>query len=328
MPRKANPLSIPLWYPDLNSEILVPAFSSGRIADIAIHPGDEHTWYVAVGSGNVWKTVNAGVTWESIFDDQGSYSIGCVSIDPLNPNTIWVGTGENVGGRHVGYGDGIYRSKDGGKTWKNMGLKTSEHISRIIVHPENSDIILVAVQGPLWTSGGERGLYKSTDGGESWKKVLGDNEWTGVTDIAMDPDNPDFLIAATWQRQRTVAAYMGGGPGSGIHRSTDGGESWEKLSTGLPKSNMGKIGLGISPFDPDVIYAAHYPGPADRGCFYLQGPGKQLDKAVGGRGRGHRTPLLPGALCVTTQGRPDLPGRCADPGIRGSRENLQSLERA
>ncbi|MCF8226685.1 MAG: hypothetical protein K9J30_12480 [Bacteroidales bacterium] len=233
-----------------------PAFSSGRIADIAIHPENDNTWYVAVGSGNVWKTTNAGVTWEAIFDDQRSYSIGCVTIDPVNPNTIWVGTGENVGGRHVGYGDGIYKSPDGGKTWENMGLKQSEHISEITVHPENSDVVYVAAQGPLWTKGGERGLYKSIDGGKTWKLALSDNEWTGVTDIAMDPDNPDILFAATWQRHRTVAAYMGGGPGSGIHRSTDGGETWEKLKTGLPTSNMGKIGITISPFDSNIIYAA------------------------------------------------------------------------
>jgi len=265
-----------------------PAFSSGRIADIAIHPEDEQTWYVAVGSGNVWKTVNAGVTWKPIFDDQPSYSIGCITIDPGNPNTIWVGTGENVGGRHLGYGDGIYRSKDGGKTWKNMGLKTSEHISKIIVHPANSDILLVAVQGPLWTSGGERGLYKSADGGENWKKVLGANEWTGVTDIVMDPCNPDVLIAATWQRHRTVAAYIGGGPGSGIHRSTDGGESWEKLSTGLPKSSMGKIGLGISPFDSNILYAAITLDRRTGGVFISRDQGsswaKQSDAVAGGTG--------------------------------------------
>ncbi|MCK4990770.1 MAG: hypothetical protein KAS29_09800, partial [Bacteroidales bacterium] len=265
-----------------------PAFCSGRIADIAIHPDDEHTWYVAVGSGNVWKTVNAGVTWKPIFDDQSSYSIGCVTVDPGNPNTIWVGTGENVGGRHVGYGDGIYRSQDGGKTWKNMGLKASERISKVIVHPENSDILFVAVQGPLWTSGGERGLYKSTDGGASWKKVLGGNEWTGVTDIAMDPGNPDFLIAATWQRHRTVAAYLGGGPGSGIHRSSDGGESWEKLTTGLPKSNMGKIGLGISPFDSNVMYAAITLDRRTGGVFISRDRGsswtKQSDAVAGATG--------------------------------------------
>ncbi len=265
-----------------------PAFSSGRIADIAIHPGDEQTWYVAVGSGNVWKTVNAGVTWTPIFDDQGSYSIGCVTIDPQNPNTIWVGTGENVGGRHVGYGDGIYRSLDGGKTWKNMGLRASEHISEIIVHPKNSEIIWVAAQGPLWTPGGERGLYKSTDGGASWKQVLGVNEWTGVTDIVLDPDNPEVLFAATWQRHRTVAAYLGGGPGSGIHRSTDGGQSWEKLTTGLPKSNMGKIGLGLSPFDSKVLYAAITLDRRTGGVFISRDRGsswtKQSDAVAGATG--------------------------------------------
>lgn len=233
-----------------------PAFASGRIADIAIHPEDDNVWYVAVGSGGVWKTKNAGVTWTPIFDDQSCYSIGCVTIDANNPHVIWVGTGENVGGRHVSYGDGIYRSDDGGKSWKNMGLKESQHISKIIVHPDNSDVVWVAAQGPLWNKGGERGLFKSTDGGTTWQKTLGNDEWTGVTDIAIDPRNPDRLYAATWDRHRTVAAYMGGGPGSGLHRSTDGGETWEQLKKGLPKSNMAKIGLAISPQKPDVLYAA------------------------------------------------------------------------
>jgi len=233
-----------------------PAFTSGRIADIAIHPDDNNLWYVAVGSGGVWKTHNAGVTWQPIFDNQPSYSTGCITIDPNNPHTIWLGTGENVGGRHVGYGDGVYRSTDGGKTWKNMGLKASEHISKIIVHPSDPNIIWVAAQGPLWSKGDQRGLYKSTDGGENWNKVLGDDEWTGVTDIVMDPRNPDLLYAATWQRHRTVAAYMGGGPGSGIHKSTDGGATWTELTNGIPSSYKGKIGLAISPQKPDVVYAA------------------------------------------------------------------------
>lgn len=233
-----------------------PAFTSGRIADIAIHPDDDNVWYVAVGSGGVWKTENAGTTWQPIFDDQPSYSTGCITLDPSNPHTVWLGTGENVGGRHVGFGDGIYKSPDGGKTWKNMGLKKSEHISKIIVHPDNSNTIWVAVQGPLWSKGGERGLYKTTDGGKTWNKTLGDNEWTGVTDLLIDPRNPDWLYAATWQRHRTVAAYLGGGPNSGIHRSMDGGATWERLSTGLPKGKMGKIGLAISPQQPDVLYAA------------------------------------------------------------------------
>jgi photosystem II stability/assembly factor-like uncharacterized protein len=243
-------------YKGLELRNIGPAFASGRIADIAIHPENENCWYVAVGSGGVWKTENSGVTWTPIFDKQSSYSIGCVAIDPCNPNTVWVGTGENVGGRHVGYGDGVYRSTDGGKTWKNMGLRKSEHISKIVIHPSCPDTLFVAVQGPLWNKGGERGLYKTTDGGKTWKRVLGDDSWTGVTDLVLDPDDPSWMYAATWQRHRNVAAYMGGGPGSGIHRSNDGGETWEKLSNGIPGSNLGKIGLAISPFDRNVVYAA------------------------------------------------------------------------
>ena len=233
-----------------------PAFLSGRIADIKTHPENESVWYVATGSSGVWKTVNAGTTWTPIFDDQPSYSTGCITLDPSNPDVVWVGTGENVGGRHVAYGDGIYRSDNGGTTWKNMGLKKSEHISEIIVHPDNSDVVWVAAQGPLWTSGGERGLYKTTDGGTSWKRVLGNDQWTGVTDIMIDPRNPQILYAATWDRHRTVAALMGGGPGTALYRSDDGGENWTKLTNGLPKSNMGKIGITISPQNPDVVYAA------------------------------------------------------------------------
>ena len=255
---------LPLQAQEINSKTfeglklrnIGPAFTSGRIADIAIHPNNENVWYVAVGSGGVWKTTNSGTTWTPLFDKQTTYSIGAITVDPNNPHTIWVGTGENVGGRHVAFGDGIYVSHDDGKSWKNMGLKNSEHLSKIIVHPDNSNVVWAVSQGPLWTSGGERGVYKSTDGGESWKRTLGDSEWVGATDLVIDPRNPDVLYAATWQRHRTVAGYLGGGPGSGLHKSTDGGESWSKLTKGIPKSNLGKIGLAISPFDPDVIYAA------------------------------------------------------------------------
>ncbi len=233
-----------------------PAFMSGRIADIAIHPHDDNVWYVAVGSGGVWKTHNAGVTWTPIFDNESVYSTGCITIDPNNPSTIWLGTGENVGGRHLSWGDGVYRSTDAGKTWTNMGLPKSEHISEIIIHPDNSNVIWVASQGPLWSKGGERGVYKSTDGGQTWTQTLGDDAWTGATDLAIDPRNPDRLYCATWDRHRTVAAYMGGGPGTGLHKSEDGGETWTELKSGLPSSNMGKIGLAISPQQPDVLYAA------------------------------------------------------------------------
>ncbi|MCE7995440.1 MAG: glycosyl hydrolase [Roseivirga sp.] len=233
-----------------------PGFMSGRIADIAIHPENENIRYVAVASGGVWKTTNAGVTWESVFDGQGSYSTGCVTIDPNNPHVVWVGTGENDGGRHIGFGDGIYRSEDGGNSWTNMGLKSSEHLSKIIVHPGNSDVIYVASQGPLWSKGGERGFYKSIDGGKNWKRTLGDDEWMGVTDMVTDPRNPDRIYAATWQRHRTIAAYMGGGPKTALYRSEDAGETWTKLSSGLPSGKMGKTGLAISYHNPDVIYAA------------------------------------------------------------------------
>ena len=221
-------------YQGLNFRSIGPAFMSGRIADMVIDHSDESYWYVAVGSGGVWKTVNAGVTWESIFDGQGSYSIGCITMDPSDRNRLWVGTGENVGGRHVGYGDGIYLSEDAGKTWTNMGLTKSEHISKIVVHPDDANTIWAASQGPLWNKGGERGIYKSTDGGQSWKRTLGNDQWTGATDLLINPDNPNILYAATWDRHRTVAAYLGGGPGTAIHKSVDGGDTWAKLNNGLP----------------------------------------------------------------------------------------------
>jgi len=235
---------------------LGPAFMSGRIADIAIHPENENVWYIAVGSGGVWRTDNSGIIWKPLFDKQKVYSTGCVTIDPMQPSTVWVGTGENVGGRHISFGDGVYRSLDGGNSWKNMGLKKSEHISKIIVHPNNSNIIYVAAQGPLWTSGGERGFYWSSDGGKTWERTLGNDEWTGVTDIVQDPNNPEVIYAATWDRHRTVAAYMGGGPGTGLHKSTDGGKTWTQLKSGLPKGNLGKIGLAMSPQKSNVLYAA------------------------------------------------------------------------
>jgi len=273
-----------------------PAFMSGRIADIVIHPENHNIWYVGVGSGGVWKTVNSGTTWRPIFDGQGSYSIGALAQDQSNPNTVWVGTGENVGGRHVGYGDGVYVSRDSGASWKNVGLKASEHIGKIVIHPQDPDIVWVAAEGPLWRSGGERGLYKTTDGGKTWTRTLvgdeGDDVWPGGTDIELGPRDPGLLSAATWQRHRTVAAYVGGGPNSGIHRSTDGGETWTELTQGLPSaspnSNLGKIGLAISPQDPDVLYAAIELNQREGGVWRSSDRGaswkKMSDKIAGGTG--------------------------------------------
>ncbi len=279
-PPEAQGVMSPSTFAGLSLRNIGPAFMSGRIADVAFEPGNPNTWYVAVGSGGVWKTDNAGTTWTSLFDGQGSYSIGCITVDPSNPHVLWVGTGENVGGRHVGFGDGVYRSGNGGKSWTNVGLKKSEHISKILVHPKDPNTVWVAAQGPLWSSGGERGLYKTTDGGTTWSQVLKAGPWTGVTDLVLDPRNPDVLYAATWQRHRTVAGYIGGGPESGLYKSEDGGETWARLTKGLPgdpdgpakptdeatklrpspapidDGNMGKIGLAISPQNPDVLYAA------------------------------------------------------------------------
>ncbi len=231
-----------------------PALRSGRISDLAIHPEDRNTWYVAAGSGGVWKTTNFGTTWEDIFADQPSYSIGAVTLDPTNPEIVWVGTGENSSGRHVGFGDGVYKSLDGGKSWENMGLESSEHIGKIVVHPEDGNVVWVAAEGPLWSSGGERGLYKTTDGGATWERVLFVDDDTGVTDIEVDPRDPDVLYAATYERRRKVWALLMG-PGSGIYKSVDGGESWTELTSGLPEGDMGKIGLAVSPMRPDVVYA-------------------------------------------------------------------------
>jgi len=232
-----------------------PAMTSGRISDFAVNPDNPFEYYVATASGGVWKTINAGTTYSPIFDGEGSYSIGCVTIDPSNYNIVWVGTGENNNQRSVAYGDGIYRSTDGGKTWKNMGLKDSEHIGKIIVHPGNSNIVWVAAIGPLWRSGGDRGVYKTIDGGKTWNCVLEIDKYTGVTDLVIDPRDPDVLYAASFQRARTVFTYLGGGPGSTIYKTNDGGTTWNKSGSELPSVELGRIGLEISPANPEIIYA-------------------------------------------------------------------------
>ena len=255
-----------------------PALMGGRIADIAVHPNDRSTWYLAVGSGGVWKTENAGVTWKPIFDDQPVYSTGCVAIDPSSPEVVWVGTGENVSGRHVGWGDGVYKSLDGGRTWKNVGLPDSQHIGKIVIHPEDGDVVWVAAEGPLWSAGGDRGLFKTTDGGETWRAVLTVDENTGVTDVEIDPVDPDVLYAASYERRRKVWSHLAGGPGSGIHKSTDGGETWRRLSTGLPGGDMGKIGLAVSPADPSVVYATIEADEKERGFYRSRDRGESWEK--------------------------------------------------
>ncbi|MBT8261569.1 MAG: glycosyl hydrolase [Bacteroidia bacterium] len=255
-----------------------PALTSGRISDIAVNPVNPFEYYVASSSGGIWKTVNSGVDFTPIFDNEGSYSIGCITMDPNNPNVIWVGTGENNNQRSVAYGDGVYKSEDGGASWQHMGLKTSEHIGKIIVHPDNSDVIYVAAIGPLWSKGGDRGLYKSEDGGKNWKAVLTVDEHTGVNDVVMSPANPDVLYASTHQRRRHVFTYVGGGPGSGIHKSTDSGETWTKIHTGLPGVELGRIGLAVTPADPHLVYAIVEAADGKGGVFATTNRGASWQK--------------------------------------------------
>jgi photosystem II stability/assembly factor-like uncharacterized protein len=257
-----------------------PAATSGRIVDIAVDPTDKKRWFLAVASGGVWKTENAGTSWTPVFDGEGSYSIGCVAIDPRNPNVVWVGTGENNSQRSVGYGDGVYKSEDGGRSWKNVGLKASEHIGKILVHPKDSNVVYVAAQGPLWAPGGDRGLYKTTDGGKTWNAVLTIDENTGVTDVVMDPRDADTLIAAAYQRRRHVFTLIDGGPGSGLHKTTDGGRTWKKITAGLPKEEMGRIGLAIAPAEPDTVYALVETAAANKagGTFRSTNRGESWEK--------------------------------------------------
>lgn len=246
---KSNPLT------GLKLRSVGPALMSGRIVGFAVHPENRAKFYIAVASGGVWKTENAGVTWTPVFDNEGSYSIGCVVLDPKNPNVVWVGTGENNSQRSVGYGDGVYKSIDGGKTWANVGLKNSEHIGKILIDPRDSDTVYVAAQGPLWGPGGDRGLYKTVDGGKTWNKILAISDDTGITDIVQDSNHPEILVAASYQRRRHVFTLVNGGPESAIHRSADGGKTWNKIRAGLPASDMGRIGLAIAPTDPDTLYS-------------------------------------------------------------------------
>jgi photosystem II stability/assembly factor-like uncharacterized protein len=237
------------------------------VCSIAVDPTDHSRYYAGVASGGVWKTTNSGTTWAPIFDNEASYSIGTITIDPKNPFTVWVGSGENNSQRSVSYGDGVYRSDDGGRSWKNVGLKTSEHVGRIVIDPRNSDHVYVAAQGPLWSAGGDRGLFKTTDGGKSWKNVLSISENTGVTDVVIDANNPDTLYAASYQRRRHVWTFIDGGPESAIYKSTDAGATWNKLRAGLPNVDMGRIGLAISPVDTNVIYATIEAGDRRGGIF-------------------------------------------------------------
>jgi photosystem II stability/assembly factor-like uncharacterized protein len=255
-----------------------PAVASGRVMSIAVNPKNKFEYYVGVASGGVWKTVNDGTTWTPLFDKEGSYSIGWVALDPNDPEVVWVGAGESNSQRSVSYGDGIYRSDDGGKNWQNLGLKKSEHIGRVVIDPRDSKVVYVAAEGPLWGPGGDRGLYKSADGGKTWKTVLTISENTGVADVALDPSNPDILYASAYQRRRHVFTLIDGGPESAIYKSTDAGGTWNKLKSGLPSVDMGRIGLAVSPVDPNVVYATVEAADGKGGIFRSEDRGANWER--------------------------------------------------
>ena len=235
-----------------------PAVMGGRIDDFAVVESDPNIVYVGTASGGVWKTTNNGTTWEPVFDKEAVSTIGDVAIAPSDPSVVWVGTGEPNNRQSSSWGDGVYKSLDAGKTWKRMGLGATHHIARIVIHPKNPDVVYVAAQGHLWGANPDRGVYKSSDGGKTWSQVLKINDDTGVTDIAMDPQSPDILYAAAYERRRTPFGFNGGGPGSAIYKTTDGGATWKKLTKGLPYENggdTGRIGLDVYRKDPNIVYA-------------------------------------------------------------------------
>ena len=300
-----------------------PSLTSGRISDVAVDPKKPSIWYVAAASGNLWKTENRGNTWTAVFEDYGSYSLGAVTVDPRDSNVVWLGTGENNNQRSVGYGDGLYKSTDAGKTWTRMGLESSEHIQNILVDPRNSDVVFVSAIGPLWSAGGDRGLYKTTDGGRSWKAVLAVSGDTGVTDVVMDPKNPDVLYAAAYQRRRAVGQLIGGGPESGLYKTTNGGRSWTRLTKGLPTVEIGRIGLGINWRNPRTVYALVTAQLGQGGFFRSDDAGAswtRIGRSIarpGGRGGARSEVAGPPQVCGPVNPDPPKPPAETPPAGRG-----------
>lgn len=302
-----------------------PYITTGRIADIEIDPKNPDVWYVASASGGLFKTENRGNTFTPIFDNQGSYSLGVIAIDPKNSDIVWLGTGENNNQRSVSFGDGVYKTTDAGKTWKRMGLENSEHIQKVIIDPRNDNVVYVTAIGPLWRpeGGGDRGLYKTTDGGQTWKLVLKpENDFSGAQDMVMDPKKPDTIYVAMIQRERQVGQLVGGGPGSGLWKSTNGGATWTKLTKGLPTVEMGRMGLGIDPKNPNTVYAIIAAQRGQGGFFRSDDAGaswKRIGREVGGGrrggfGGGAQPPATPPAAC-----QPLEAGAAPEPPAAGGR---------
>ena len=292
-----------------------PDITTGRISDIEIDPKNPNVWYVASASGGLFKTENRGNTFTSIFDEGGAFSLGAVVVDPKDSNIVWLGTGENNNQRSVAYGDGVYKSTDAGKTWKRVGLENSEHIQKILIDPRNSNVVYVTAAGPLWRGGGDRGLYKTTDGGATWKAVLTVDENTGAQDAIMDPKKPDTLYVAMIQRRRQVGQLIGGGPGSGLYKTTDGGAHFTKLTKGLPAVEMGRMGLGLSSQNPNTVYAIIAAQRGQGGFFRSDDAGAtwtRIGREVSEGGRGRGGALAPEGAAAA-QGRGQRGGEQAAP---------------
>jgi photosystem II stability/assembly factor-like uncharacterized protein len=254
---------------------LGPATMSGRITEIAVNESNTYEFYAAAATGGLWKTTDNGVTWKPVFEDQAVNSIGTVTVDQRNPQTVWVGTGEATNRQSSGWGDGVYKSTDGGASWTNVGLRNSMRIARIAVDPANSDVVYVAAPGHLWGPNPERGLYKTTDGGRNWTKILGSDDSTGVVDIAIDPSDSRILYAATYQHRRTPFGFVGGGPANALYKSTDAGATWTRLANGLPTGTIGRVSISIYRKDPRIVYVS-----VEKGLRYTSSI--SYDKRLGG----------------------------------------------
>ncbi|HET9369237.1 MAG TPA: hypothetical protein VFO19_03290, partial [Vicinamibacterales bacterium] len=267
-----------------------PSLTTGRVADFDVDPRNPSVYYVATAAGGLWKSENRGQDWRPLFDRGGSFNLCCVKVDPKNSNVIWLGTGENSNPRSSMIGDGIYKSTDAGETWTRVGLANSEHLGAIQIDPRNSDVVYVASQGPLWSSGGDRGLYKTSDGGKTWTSIITVSADTGANDVVLDPANPDVIYASTWQRRRATGQFVGGGPESAIHKSTNGGKTWTKLAGGLPKGDMGRINLAIDPkVKPARLYAMIEALAPERGFYRSDDSGAtwtRVGRRAPGGGRG------------------------------------------
>ena len=286
-----------------------PTLTTGRVVDVKIDPRNPSVWYVVTAFGGLWKTTNRGISFTPIFDNNGVFTLCCIAIDPKDSNVLWLGTGENNSQRSSHFGDGIYKSTDAGKTWKRMGLETSEHIGDVLVDPRNSNVVYVASQGPLFSEGGERGLYKTTDGGATWTAVLTISKDTGISDLAFDPRNPDVIFATAYQRRRHVGQMIGGGPEGGIFKTTNAGRTWTKLTKGLPTGDMGRVGLAVDGRkNPATVFALVDAKRNESGFFRSDDGGNSWTRigrtvgggrgaAFGGRG-GAATPAAPPTPCA------------------------------